>query len=233
MKKLSVILLFVVLAGCAGTASLQHLLEEQKGALAYVHDSEKVAEKKAVTLSISSFTVDDVLTLKTVVKRKSTFVLPLLVFNTWKQEDQAQLGYAQLENDYKQFLRESFIDEVKRSSTYIYGEERGDLALDVKIKKIEMSAPISQHGNFIFALYFFAFGTQTTTGPVDVTVEADVQASKGSAVVFTKVLQGSFRTNILEGKNVNLKDYTIAMIEGVSMAIKNLNEKIVKEIDRI
>lgn len=233
MKKLSVILLCAVLAGCAGTASLRYTLEQRKGALAYVHDSEKIAVKKPNTLAISSFTVDDVLTPDTVVKRKSSFVLPLLFFNMWKQEDQARLGYSQIENDYKQFLRESFVEEVKRSGACAYREDRGDVALDVRIKKIEMSAPIIQYGNFIFAVFFFAFGSDTKAGPVDVSVNADVRAIKGSDVVFTRELKGSFRTNILAGKNANLKDFTTAMIEGVSMAIKNLNENIVKEINKI
>jgi hypothetical protein len=30
-----------------------------------------------------------------------------------------------------------------------------------------------------------------------------------------------------------MRDYTTAMIEGVSMAVKDLNEKIVKEINKI
>lgn len=233
MKKLSLILILVVLGGCAGTSSLQRTLEDQKGSLVYVHDSEKVADKKSGSLAIKSFTVEDVLPPDTVVTRKSSFFLPLIFFNMWKQEDQAQLGYAQLENDYKQFLRESFVEEMKRSGTYAIGDGQGDLNLEVRIKKIEMSAPINQNGNFIFAVFFFAFGSHTTLGPVDVSVDADVQASKGGAVVLTRELKGRFRTNILAGKNANMKDYTTAMIEGVSMAVKDLNEKIVKEINKI
>ncbi len=233
MKKISLILVLAFLAGCAGTSSLQHTLEDRKGSLVYVHDSEKIADKKSGSLALSSFTVEDVLASETVVTRKSSFFLPLIFFNMWKQEDQARLGYAQLENDYKQFFRESFIEEMKRSGTYAFLDGRGDLILEVKIKKIEMSAPINQSGNFIFAVFFFAFGSQTTAGPVDVNVVADVQASKAGAVVLTKELKGNFRTNILAGKNANLKDYTTAMIEGVSMAAKDLNEKIVKEINKI
>jgi hypothetical protein len=233
MKKLSLILILAVLAGCAGTSSLQRTLEGQKGSLVYVHDSEKVADKKAGSLAIKSFAVEDVLPPDTVVTRKSSFFLPLIFFNIWKQEDQAQLGYAQLENDYKQFLRESFIEEMKRSGTYAIRDGQGDLSVEVRIKKIEMSAPINQNGNFIFAVFFFAYGSHTTVGPVDVSVDADVQASKAGAVVLTRELKGRFRTNILAGKNANMRDYTTAMIEGVSMAVKDLNEKIVKEINKI
>ncbi len=233
MKKLSVILLCAFLTGCVASSGLRYTLEQRKGQLAYVHDSEKIAVKKAVALTLKSFTVDDVLTPDTVVKRKSTFVLPLLFFNMWKQEDQARLGYSQIENDYKQFFRESLIEELKRSGVTEYRDDRGDVTLDVKIKKIEMSAPIVQAGNFIFAFFFFAWHSGTKAGPVDVTIDADVRANKGSEVVFTRELRGSFQTNILAGKNTNLKDFTTAMIEGVSMAIKNLNENIVKEINKI
>jgi hypothetical protein len=66
-----------------------------------------------------------------------------------------------------------------------------------------------------------------------VTVNADVRASRGGAVVLAKELQGSYRTNVLKGRNAILQDYTITMIEGVSLAVKKLNEKIVQEINAI
>lgn len=233
MKKLSLILVLVVLTGCMGTSRLQQTLVGRKGSLVYIHDSEKVADKKSGSLSISRFTVEDVLEANTVVTRKSTFFLPLLLVNVWKQEDHARLGYSQLENDYKQFFRESFIEEMNRSGTYTIQSAPSDLTLEMNIKKIEMSAPINQDGNFIFALFFFAFGSNTTAGPVDVSVVADLKVSKGDAPILVKELKGNFRTNILPGKNANIKDYTTALIECVSMAAKNLNERIVREISSI
>ncbi len=233
MKRLVLPLLFAVLAGCAGTASIQRTLEDGKGPLVYVHDSAIVADKKAGTLTISSFTVGDVLAADTSVKNKSSSVLPFLFFNTWKQQDQARLGYAQVENDYKQFLRESLVEEFKRNSFYELRNDHGDVAVDVTIKKIEMSAPIYQQGTFIFLVFFFAGGSQTIAGPVDVTVDADVRASRGGDVVLAKELQGSYRTNILKGRNAILQDYTVTMIEGMSLAVKKLNEKIVQEINTI
>ena len=212
---------------------MQRTLEDRKGTLAYVHDSAVVAAKKAGTLTISGFTVGDVLAAETSVMNKASSVLPLLVFNTWKQEDQARLGYGQVQNDYKQFLKESLVEEFKRNSFYELRNNDGDVAIDVTIKKIEMSAPINQQGNFIFLLFFAAWGTQTVAGPVDVNVIADVRASRGGAVVMEKELQGSHRTNVLKGKNAILQDYTLTMIEGMSQAVKKLNEKIVQEINAI
>jgi hypothetical protein len=233
MKIPALLFLFAVLMGCAGTASIQRTLEDRKGELAYVHDSVIVADKKAGTLTISGFTVADVLSADTSVENKSSSVLPLLLINTWKQEDQARLGYTQIANDYKQFLRERLVEEFKRNSFYELRNNDGDVAVDITIKKIEMSAPIYQQGTFFFLVFIFGGGSQTIAGPVDVTVNAEVRASRGGAVVLAKELQGSYRTNVLKGRNAILQDYTITMIEGVSLAVKKLNEKIVQEINTI
>ncbi|HUJ16577.1 MAG TPA: hypothetical protein VL197_01155 [Nitrospirota bacterium] len=233
MKKLFIVALVFLLGGCMGTSHLQTSLTEQKSALLYVFDSGKIDPKTGDSLSIVRYVVDDILAPDTVVKNKSTFVLPLVFFNMWKQEDQAQLGYSQLENDYKQFMKESFLQELKRSGKFVYQDNQGNIALDISVKKIEMSAPILQRGNFLFLVFFFGYSSQTYAGPVDVAIDADVRVNRGGQVVMTREVHGKFRTSILSGSNVKMKDYSTAMTEGLSMAIKDLNEKIVKEINQI
>jgi len=233
MKKLSILFLLIVMSGCAGTTSIQQILEDRKSPLMYLHDTVPVPEKKAGTISIGQFIVADVLPPTTVVTNKSSSIVPLLVYNTWSQEDQARLGYAQLENDYKQFFRDSFIEEIRRSGGYAYKTDSGDLVLEITVHKLEMSAPINQRGFFFFALIVFGGGNQTSIGPVDVVISADVKATKNGSVVLDKKLAGRFRTAVFTAKgNAILQDYTVAMIEGVSMAVKNLNEIIVQEINK-
>jgi hypothetical protein len=48
-----------------------------------------------------------------------------------------------------------------------------------------------------------------------------------------KEFQGRSRTGILRGKNAKLEDYTITMTEGLSLAIKNLHENLVRGISDI
>lgn len=233
MKRLSLLMLLIITSGCAGTTSIQSILEEKKGPLIYLHDTTPLPDKKAGTLSLGKIAVADVLPPSTVVENKTSSVVPLLFYNTWSQEDRARLGYAQIENDYKQFFRDSLIEEIKRSSSYAYKADSGDLVLEVAVDKIEMSAPIYQRGNFFFAIIVFGGGNQTIVGPVDVVINADIKATKSGSLVVNKKVTGRFRTTAYTARgNAIIQDYTVAMIEALSMAVKNLNEMIVQEINK-
>jgi len=231
MNKTWIAIMCVVLAGCAG--SLQSSLQNRSGELLYLHDSAKITEKQDATLAIGSFVIDEVLQPSTTVRKTSGFVLPLLFVNLWKFDYQSSLGYAQIVNDYKQFIRDSFVEELKRSGKFKYVEDRGDIEIDIKIKTITMSAPIYRGGHFLFVMVAWAYGYYISAGPVDVVVKADVVLKKAGNELLGKECQGTFRTGILKGKDFKLEDYTTAMIEGLSLAIKDLNENIVKEIDKI
>ncbi len=234
MKHIWIIgMMIVLLTGCAGTDSLRGSLQGRRGELVYLHDSAKTAEKQGGTVKIGSFVVDDVLPPSTTVEEKSSFVLPLIFLNVWKYDYESSLGYAQIENDYKQFIRESFIDELKRSAKFSYVEDNGDMEVELTIKGITMAAPIHKNGNVIFAVYAVSWSQYTSAGPVDVVVTANVVLKKDGKELFSRELLGRGRAGVLKGKNLQLADYTTAMIEAMSLAIKDLNEHIVKEINTI
>lgn len=235
MKKLSlgVFAVCLLLSGCMSVDSIRNKLEDRTSEMMYVHDSEKVQQKKSGTVQIGSFIVDNILPEEMSVRRMSSAVYPFIFVNIWKQELQSGLGYSQIKNDYKQFMKDHLIEELKRSCQFGYGEHGGNFVLDVYVKKVEMAAPIYQRGNFLFLVVAVAAGTMTAAGPVDVDIQADVKLKNGEAEVWKKELHGKYKTNILSGKNVALQDYTTAMIEGLSMAVKDLNEKIVNDVNQL
>ena len=181
--------------------------------------------------------MDDVLTPSTEVKEKTGFVLPLIFVNIWKYDYDSTLGSAQIGNDYKRFIRESFIEELKRSGKFNYVEETADMEIDLKIKTVEMAAPIRKNGMFLFLVIAFSYGQSTAAGPVDVVITADVVLKKDGKELLSKEFQGKHRTGPFgpsyQTEDKLLQDYQTAMIEGVSLAIKDLNENIVKEINKL
>lgn len=234
MKKIWIAALMgVLLTGCAGVDSLQESLRNRSGNLLYLHDSVKTAEKQGGTLKVGTLIIDDFLPPSTTVKEESGFFLPLLVVNVWKYGYQSSLGSAQIGNDYKRFIRESLIEELKRSGKFRYVEEHGDMELDLKIKEITMEAPIHKNGNFLFLFFSISYSQNISAGPVDVVMKADVHIKKDGKELFSQEFQGNGRAGILQGANIQLEDYTIAMIEALSLAIKGLNENIIKEINKV
>lgn len=233
MKRAWIVIGLFFLTGCGGAAGLQRTLEDRKGELLFLHDSQKVPDKHSETVKISSFVVDDVLQANTTVEQKSGYIIPLLFFNFWKYEYQSSLGYMQVKNDYKNFIRESFVEELERSGKFRHVEDQADLEMDVEVKNITMSAPIVKTGNFLFVVFAWGFGHNTSAGPVDVVVTANVALKKDGKELFNREFQGKCRTNVLSGTSIKMEDFTMAMIEGLSLAIKDLDENIVKEMNTV
>jgi hypothetical protein len=235
MKRITIVVMALFLAGCAG--SLQRGLSGRTGELLYLQDSETVTDKQGAAVRVGSFVVDDILPPSTTVDKTGMFILPLIVWDSWKINYQSRLGAAQISNDYKQFIKDRFIDELKRSGRLPYTEDTGAVEIDVHVKSLTMSAPIIESGYFLFLLYAAAYGQFTAAGPVDVVVTADVVVKKDGQELFTRKVQGQSRINTLDtrytAENKLLTDFESAMIESVSLAIKNMNENLVKEINTI
>ena len=220
-------------AGCGGAAGLESSLQIQHGPLAYLYDSEKISEKQPETLRIGSVIVDDVLPQTTSVRQESGFFLPLLLVNVWKYDYQSQLGSSQLSNDYKAFIKDSFIMEVRRSGKFNYVDDHGDMEIDLRIKEITMKAPMRKSGNVIFLLYAVSYHQTIWAGPAEVFVTADAVLKKEGKEIFNREFRGWGKTGMFQAKKPNLEDFTTAMIEALSSALKNLNESIVKEMNKI
>lgn len=234
MKPLWFVVFSVMLcAGCGGAPALESLLQTKNGPLGYLYDSEKVSEKQTGTLRIGSVIVEDVLPRATSVTEQSGFVLPLLVVNVWKYDYQSQLGQSQLTNDYKTFITDSFIEELKRSGKFSYVDGQSEVEIDLKIKTISMTAPMRKTGNVIFLLYAVSFSQDYYAGPAEVRITADAVLRKDGTEFWNQQFTGVGRTGVLEGRNLNIADFTTAMIEALSLSVKNLNENIVREINKI
>lgn len=233
MRRTLIVLFLLFLPACGVTQNVQGRLEENRGTLTYVHESLPVQEKGSLTIAVRSFIVDDVIPAHTTVRKVSGSVLPLILFNSWKEDMQAELGYDRLENDYKRFMRDHFLEELRRSGKFPVKDGQADLNVSVRIRKVELSAPIRHRANFFFLFIVVGGGSSYSAGPVVATVSADVTIERTGAQVLSETMTGKYATNILEGRGIDLSDYTIAMIEGVSMAVKDLNEKIVRAVNRI
>lgn len=226
------VLSVMLVSGCGGAANLESNLQSRSGPLAYLYDSEKISVKQPGTLQVGSVIVDDVLPPTTSVREESGFFLPLLFVNFWKYDYQSQLGYSQLSNDYKAFMKDSFVEELKRSGKFNYVDDHGDMEIDLRIKEITMSAPMRKTGNVIFAVYAVSYHQSVWAGPAEVRVTADAVLKKEGQEIFHQEFMGMGRTGVLQGKNLNIQDFTTVMIEALSSGIKHLNESIVREINK-
>jgi hypothetical protein len=101
----------------------------------------RATERETGTMSIDAFSVEAALPPTTTVRRTGGWVAPFLLVNVWKGEYQSSLGAEQLTNDCAAFMKESLKEDLRRGARYALVEQGGDLRVDVKVTKIEMSAP--------------------------------------------------------------------------------------------
>jgi len=227
----------VLLVGCVGAGGFESRLASHSGEVMYLHEARATERQPGTTVSLATFTVEQRLPPATTVQRTGGFVVPLLFVNVWRGEYRSTLGAAQISNDYVQFMKDSFAEELKRSAKFAFTDHDGDVQVDVKVTNIEMNAPIVESGNFLFLLIAFGHSRSVHAGPVEVVVSGEAVARKGGQEVLRKPILGGSRTGGLPRKNRTIEDlmadYTAAMIEGLSLAVKRFNDAIVAEVNSL
>ena len=247
MKKIIIFSVVMVLAtGCAKTAIIERNLANRADELTYENVGKPPVVKKAGTLTIGSFVVEDVLPPATTVVETSGIVVPLLFINSWRYIYQVNRGYDRIINDYKEFIKESFVHEVKQSSILNYVERQGDFSVDVTVHKIQIAAPIVQSGAVFITPVAGGGGEQFEFGPLAVDVQASVLLKRNDAVLINKNVGGSYKIDINPSQDsirqedwqgrgdseILIQDYMSVMIDGLSSAIRDLNKNIVTMIDQ-
>jgi hypothetical protein len=127
---LIVITLFLY-SGCMGAVGLKSNLENRKGELLYLHDSNKNNSGSTGNIKIKFLTVDDILPPAIITNKISGSTLPLIIFNQWEENFECTLGQSQITNDYKKFFTESFLQELNRQ-----GYEKDDYVGSREIRRL-------------------------------------------------------------------------------------------------
>ncbi len=225
-----------LLGGCMGTTGLELRLQARQGELMYLRDAGAV-ERDAGTVSIDALAVEHALPPTTTVKRTGGWVVPLVLIDAWMGKYECTLGSAQILNEWGPFVKDSLVEDLRRGARYALVEKGGDLRIEVKVAKVAMKAPVVEDGHFAFLLVAATWGKSIRAGPVDVAVEGEVVARRGGREVLRKAILGTARTGNLRRKDNDLDafvaDFTTAMIEGLSLAVKDFNGSVVDEVNRL
>jgi len=234
MRPVLATLPLALLLGCAGTSSIQRALQRRQGDLLYLHDFAP-PERRSGTVGLASFAAPALLPPETTVERTSSFVLPLLLLNVWTHDYRATLGTAQIRGDLEQALREALVEDLRRGSRLAYVEEAGDVTLDVRIEEAMILSPSVKAGSFLLipigTFLLVGVGSGYHTGQTEAVLQATLKARRAG----TEVLRRSIRANALVSmprwRSPRVDDHTILMIEALSLAARDLNRRIVEEVD--
>jgi hypothetical protein len=233
MKTAMGVVAVALLGGCLGAAGFQTTLQSRRGELMYLREM-TATERQGGTVSIGQISVEHALPPQTTVKKTGGWVVPLLFVNLWKGTYLSDLGAAQLTNDHARFIKESLTEDLRRGLRYALVDQGGDLQVDVTVTNIQMRAPIVESGQFLFLLIAASWGRHVWAGPVEVAVQGEVVARRAGQEVVRKPVAGNARSgSLVSGKDAKIEDYTSAMIECMSLAVKSFNGAVVEEVNRL
>lgn len=221
-------LMAFLVTGCTSAAEIQKIMRMRNDELKYEYDN-KAAEKRGGTIEVRSFIVDDVLPPDTIVKVKN-LVIPLIVIDYARHEYQCKLGYHEIVNDYKKFMRNSFIEDLIQNSVYAYVENQGALTVDIHIKKVDLSGTFTSWWGFSFLPFLLIGKDEGGAELVDVDIQAEAIMKKDQTVVFSGDVHGKHA--VRARKIVASTEYTTMMIESLAAAVKNLNANVIQAINQ-
>lgn len=226
--------LLAALAGCIGAGGYEARMRSAHGELMYLRTTAATIERVPGTVALGAVVVEPALPAETTVKRTGGWVVPLLFVNLWKGEYRSELGQAQVASDMKAFVRDSLLEDLRRGARHAVADRDADLELDVHVTRLALDAPIRENGSAMFLILFFSLSNTTVAGPVDVQLEGEAVVRRGGVEVLRKQIVGRSRSGILQwGRQMKIEDYTTAMIEGVSLAVKSFNDAVVAEVNRL
>lgn len=235
MRPVAATLSLALLLGCAGTSSIQRTLQRRQGDLLYLHDFAP-PERRSGTVGLTSFAAPALLPPETTVERTSSFVLPLLLLNLWTHGYRATLGTPQIRGDLEQALREALVEDLRRGSRLAYVEGAGDVTLDVRVEEAMVLSPSVKTGSFYlipigtFALVGGA-GSGYHTGRTEAVLRATLIAKRAGTEVLNRSIRAQALVSMPRWRSPRIDDHTILMIEALSLAARDLNRRIVEEVD--
>jgi hypothetical protein len=222
----------VLLSGCVGAEGLQLELAKSRAELMYVH-APPLAERQPGTVALGKVAVEAALPKETTVEKTGGFVVPLVLFNLWWADYRSELGAAQLQNDLATFTRSSLAEALRRGARYAWAEQGGDLTVDVTVRKATTDAPLGESGEFVFLLVNGSAHKTFNAGPATVTLDGEVVMRRGDVELVRRPIQAKGSSiGILRGSDVSIiQDFTPAMGEALSLAVKAFADEVVRTVN--
>ena len=244
IKYLLYLLVIISVFGCSINGQLASSLERYEQSLNYVYDSEIIAEKKNVAVTIDSVLIyDSAMNNSTTVKTQSGIVIPLLILNIWDYKYSCSLGENVITEDLSNFFLESLKQESFRSGIFLLNPNDSTLCeidqiynLEIIVDSLNIKGPYSNSGSMFISPYGYSYSLSEMAGPAKAECKLQFVLKKGEKIKLTRDIYISQMTDFLRNKRNMSSDelqekYAIAMVEALSTAIKNSISKTITDIN--
>ena len=245
MRLLFIFTVALFLISCHTHKLTEQRLAEYHNSASYLHTSkiDSLPKKDTICVRLNKIALNQ--TLKAT-RQKKLFV-PLVIFNYRRVHMNITLGQSSLTKPYKDFFLESFIEETRRTGSWLASEKEpneNQYTVDVSIDSCYTQARYRRTLMIIFPINLIYFiRTEKQTDQAETTIIISAKLSKGTKLVSEKSYtfkksQRFFKSDLYKGKSVlfdNLdRRRTLLlrnMTESLSLTTKECIEKVVFDIN--
>lgn len=235
MRQIAVAFLTLLLVSCSGSKMLQTSLLKLNSSMGYLHDSPKSScpRNNQVYVTIQNSPLDTI----TSVSKLNGLVLPFIIFNHFETTMKVKLGQSSIQEDYNTFFVSSLADESNRSGCFnVSNDLRNDSihTLELTIDTCNTTSKYRKSFTFYFLLYYYGWNISESGSPAETNLQVSAKFRKGNSLVYEKkyvIKHSQPFVNSIANANKLRSDFSINMVEGLSLSTKECIEQIVADIN--
>ncbi len=96
-----------------------------------------------------------------------------------------------------------------------------------------MTTPIHERGFVLFVLLWVSYSNQVGAGPIAVALDGEVVVRRGPEELLRRPIQVQARAGGPATKGWKTEELTLSMVEGLSLAVKEFNRRVVQEVNAL
>jgi hypothetical protein len=232
------ILLFI---SCNSSKSIQQEMQKVQTGLYYDLSTDVYRGKITHTVYLNFIDYSN-MEYAPMVKKKGTFVYPLLLINFWKEKYKITLGESTLMQPYREFLTEALLAECNRSTCFSLVENLQDTnpsdttyVLNVKVLQNNTTSEIISNDLFIPFLSDWdldLFESNYTINPAVSDLKLAVRLTQGENLLFEKTFHIQQKLKYQGVKQGELSYVSTNCMDNMTVCLSNTTQHIVEEISR-
>lgn len=223
---------------CGSTNSFYKDLTSRKTSLQYLHDAPKNQKVPICQVQIARPVVTDPsFNRPGSVRAARSYVIPVIIYNEWGSEFDYRLGSASIQQDVASFVQSAVMTESSRSGIFTADSVRtaDDLVLEIEIDSIGAQGQYFKKGSFIYLLFAYSYEEKEGIGSSMAYAQCHYRLRKGDTVLIEDVVRSQHAPQTPDMRYGDPKllraDFNSALIEALSLSLKDNIEKIVQEVN--
>ncbi|MBT1687786.1 hypothetical protein [Dawidia soli] len=235
-----VVLTAVVLGvtSCGSTASFYTDVTRRKTSLQYLHDTPPSRQVSACQVQVAKPVVTDPSFIRPgSVRTARSYIVPVIVYTEWGSQFDYRLGSASIQQDVASFVQSALITESARSGIFTADSVRttGDLVLEIEIDSVGALGQYFKKGYFIYLFFAYAYDQKEGIAGSMAYARCRYRLRKGDTILIDDVVESQHAPQtpdrVYSSPKLLRADFNSALIEALSLSLKDNIEKIVQEVN--